>query len=320
MICGTRRASQAFTLIELLVVIAIIGLLMSLLLPALGQARRVAQVAKSLANLHSNSSLINVYASDNKDSFVNPFDRVTPCGGPPFYSNLDWVWVPTQFCQNGYPYGEGFASSSGTETFGYYWGAHMLYADDEGLSRLNTLISPGDRALNLWFQNNAPAQTDWLVVFPTSYWYPPVFWQSPARFDPASRMTSNSGNHYWISRNRFSQTVFPNGKVLLFENKDYYNHRDDLMWNEPLAHDNVALVDGSAISIRMSDVIAKTATNGGQQQDRIEAPSGLWNPGNSEMNRFLYGINEGFDWSNFSPAHPGFFWATRHGIRGVDLP
>jgi prepilin-type N-terminal cleavage/methylation domain-containing protein len=60
------RRSRAFTLIELLVVIAIIAVLISVLLPALGKARRAAQDGKNLANLKSMGYSMTLYANDWK--------------------------------------------------------------------------------------------------------------------------------------------------------------------------------------------------------------------------------------------------------------
>ncbi len=48
-----RRAKRAFTIIELLVVVSIIGLLMGILIPAIGQARDQAKLTQSLANLRN---------------------------------------------------------------------------------------------------------------------------------------------------------------------------------------------------------------------------------------------------------------------------
>jgi len=60
-----QTEKRGFTLVELLVVIAIIGVLLTILVPALQKAKKQAQAAVCLSNLHSWGQAMELYRADN---------------------------------------------------------------------------------------------------------------------------------------------------------------------------------------------------------------------------------------------------------------
>ncbi|HAI10186.1 MAG TPA: hypothetical protein DCM28_00670 [Phycisphaerales bacterium] len=87
---NARRTSthcKAFTLIELLVVVSIISLLISILLPALGSARKAARNAQCQSNLHGMMVAFNIYAADEKE-WIMPVIMTDPADAD---ANATWA-------------------------------------------------------------------------------------------------------------------------------------------------------------------------------------------------------------------------------------
>lgn len=104
------KRQQGFTLIELLVVISIIALLIAILLPALGAARRSARSMQCLSNERGHGIGFIGYALENKDLLPYGYYSIEDPPGSGSFVQADWMITIT-----GYMTGEQATYQNNTE-------------------------------------------------------------------------------------------------------------------------------------------------------------------------------------------------------------
>ncbi len=334
----TSGSKRGFTLIELLVVIAIIALLIGILLPALGEARRAAKLAISLSNLRQFSVAGATYASDFDD-------RIYAFTGAPNSKYAD-IRATQTAAQPPLRHAVGqsidiIRRRTGRDTFPIpnSWIPHVLYThlvlNDYLAQRLpeKMVVSPEDEHRINWqddpqnlhdrgawqpFQNpesGAVPPSQWRWPYSSSYQVVPATYdKNQSRWnDPRlPRLSQTTHNGYSVPNVplgdlRMSTVAFPGSKVHVMDSEGRHSGRVDRYY----AHDDAKVV------VHMFDGSAAFRSTADANKGWDPARSSSRNPARINYNP------RSWEAPTIEPGRPdrvaGYYRWTRGGLKGVDF-
>lgn len=265
---------------------------------------------------------------------MNPFNPTTNYQGHSNSADPEWysvrlasmpgyVW---RFDESGYQ----------TEMFSMFWasvarpgpmGADPLSPvqfdprDQRFIQKLNTIATQG-QGLQGW-------------LWPTSYVYSPTMWFNQSRYASDARLAITAPNQLGgvrsVRYNTVAETLYPSRKAVLFQRFDFDQSSRpgpsgpvpfSPQWNNTKASPDVAFADGSVDEIPIFKVVSAINEDAGIAQWLRPTGPG-WNMPTTLLNSPSIGYEIGDDWENGqndTTAWQAFFWGTRNGVAGRDVP
>lgn len=165
-------------------------------------------------------------------------------------------------------------------------------------------------------------------LWESSYIYSPTFWFNSARFAGNARLTPQAPTTPTrsIRNNRISDVANPTAKVLMWERFDtkqtkrafssVTNHPPQ--WNNTGARPNAAFADGSVSEVNIAELTNLGESTDTNIRDEFRPSGGNWNVPLNLLTGQYYEMRDA--WETGSEAKLGFFWYTRGGLKGRDVP
>jgi prepilin-type N-terminal cleavage/methylation domain-containing protein len=326
-----KRARLGFTLIELLVVIAIIALLISVLLPALSEARRAARLVRCYSNLKQQGVASHTYAAEFREKLwtfsakVGNWNFSSTTYGDLQSPTSDWDAAVKQMCDVVRRRSDRLPGETPVigSLFPYLRYSHLVLQDylsqtlpdpmvacSEDKNRIAWGRDPRGYDQGLYTPNYGTGGGDnWRWPYSSSYWVTISAFDNNPR---GSRAFPADYSHLFIpggarfGGRRMSEVAFPSSKVYMYEQ---FGRHFKKVWDAstffgfPTAKCAVQMFDNS-IQIRASrDAnLGADPNTGGAVQIAYNPPAGIPDPPNPSG----------------ALSHVYYLY-TRSGLKGVDF-
>lgn len=273
------KVGRGFTLIELLVVIAIIALLVGILAPSLGQARKTARLALCMNNLKQLAFATGTYAADYQDLQWSYTWADAGDSRQSEYTDLQAAGSALQAAQNQAvdiirrrALREDMPRTSSWFPHVYY--SHLVVNDYLGQQLPEpSMVSPADRDRRNWQESPRELFDSgyWLPRQPTTgdvqnkrYPYSSSYELVPAAYDratvPGERVRQSSAGHYAyiaplnarLGSVALTRVTFPSQKVQSHDAEGRHFGRNSPWMGYDACRQPVLTFDG-AVSVRVSD-------------------------------------------------------------------